>query len=173
MMKVMPKSTSIGPAERRGLDAAKQANTGQLLLKCARLLDEAAIARVNRRSEMPVVLRPAHTKLFPHIDFAGTRISTVAERLGVTKQAVSQLCVELAELGVVALDPDPDDGRAKRVRFTRKGMEAIHHGLGVLSGIERELAAAVGEARMAALQRTLQALVPVLEKLASPPAPSE
>ena len=114
-------------------------------------------------------MRPAHTKLFPHIDFAGTRISTVADRLGVTKQAVSQLCGELAEMGVVALDPDPDDGRAKRVRFTRKGLEAIHHGLGVLAGIERELAAAVGEARMAALQRTLAALVPVLETLAAPP----
>jgi DNA-binding MarR family transcriptional regulator len=169
MMPLMSKSTPIAPVERQGLDAAKQANTGQLLLKCARLLDEAAIARVNRQAEMPVVLRPAHTKLFPHIDFTGTRISTVAERLGVTKQAVSQLCGELAELGVVALDPDPDDGRAKRVRFTRKGLEAIHHGLGVLAGIERELAAAVGEARMAALQRTLQALVPVLEKLAAPP----
>ena len=56
---------------------------------------------------MPVALRPAHTKLFPHIDFAGTRISTVAERLGVTKQAVSQLCGELAELGVVALESRP------------------------------------------------------------------
>jgi DNA-binding MarR family transcriptional regulator len=168
MMDVMSKSTPIAPAERQGLEVAKQANTGQLLLRCARLLDEAAIARVNRQAGMPVTLRPAHTKLFPHIDFAGTRISTVADRLGVTKQAVSQLCSELAELGVVALDPDPDDGRAKRVRFTRKGLEAIHHGLGVLAGIERELAAAVGEARMAALQRTLATLVPVLEKLATP-----
>jgi DNA-binding MarR family transcriptional regulator len=167
MMVVMPKTT-IGPAERQGLEAAKQASTGQLLLKCARLLDEAAVARVNRQSGMPLTLRPAHTKLFPHIDFEGTRVSTVAERLGVTKQAVSQLCSELAELGVVALDPDPDDGRAKRVRFTRKGLEAIHHGLGVLAGLERELTAAVGEARMAALQRTLAALVPVLQKLAPP-----
>src|SRR5688572_28733858 len=151
MMNLMSKSRPIAPGERQGLEVAKQANTGQLLLKCARLLDETAIARVNRQSGMPVTLRPAHTKLFPHIDFAGTRISTVADRLGVTKQAVSQLCGELQELGVVALDPDPDDGRAKRVRFTRKGLEAIHHGLGVLAGIERELAAAVGEARMAAL----------------------
>lgn len=159
---------TIVPAERQSLDAAKQANTGQLLLKCARLLDEAAIARVNREAGMQLRLRPAHTKLFPHIDFEGTRISTVADRLGVSKQAVSQLCGELAELGVVALDPDPDDGRAKRVRFTRKGLEAIHHGLSVLAGIERELVAAVGAARMAALRRTLAALVPVLEKLAPP-----
>jgi DNA-binding MarR family transcriptional regulator len=158
---------TIAPPERQSLDVAKQASTGQLLLKCARLLDEAAIARVNREAGMPLVLRPAHTKLFPHIDFDGTRISTVADRLGVSKQAVSQLCGELAELGVVALDPDPEDGRAKRVRFTRKGLEAIHHGLGVLAGIERELAAEVGGARMAELRRTLAALLPVLEKLGS------
>lgn len=157
----------VAPAQRQSLDAAKRANTGQLLLKCARLLDEAAIARVNRSAAMPLVLRPAHTKLFPHIDFDGTRISTVADRLDVSKQAVSQLCGELAELGVVALDADPDDGRAKRVRFTRKGLEAIHHGLGVLAGIEQELTAVVGVTRMAALRRTLAELVPVLEKLRS------
>jgi hypothetical protein len=45
MMTVMSRSTPIAPGERQGLEAAKQANTGQLLLKCARLLDEAAVAR--------------------------------------------------------------------------------------------------------------------------------
>src|SRR6185295_7105488 len=138
----MPRPT-IAPGERDALEAAKRASTGQLLLKCARLWDEVAIARVNREAkarglDMPA-LRPAHTKLFPHFDFAGARRVTIADRLGVTKQAVSQWISELEEMKVVELVPDPDDARAKRVRFTRRGLEGIHHGLTVLRGIEDEL----------------------------------
>src|SRR5262245_1592232 len=160
-------SGMIKPADRKALEKAKQESAGQLLLKCARLLDEAAIARVNRQAGAPV-LRPAHTKLFPHIDFEGTRIVTVADRLGVSKQAASQWIAELAELEVVELVPDPDDGRAKRVRFTARGLAAIHHGLGVLRQIEQELAARVGARRMAGLKATLAQLAPILESLAAP-----
>jgi DNA-binding MarR family transcriptional regulator len=131
----------IGQSEKKKLEEAKRASAGQLLLKCARLLDEVAVARVNRQAGAPV-LRPAHTKLFPHIDFQGTRIGTIAERLGVTKQAVSAWIAELAELKVVEVIPDPADGRAKQVRFTRLGLQGIHHGLSVLRQIEDELASA-------------------------------
>ncbi|HEY5449923.1 MAG TPA: hypothetical protein VIQ54_14305, partial [Polyangia bacterium] len=69
-------------------------------------------------------------------------------------------------VAVVAI-ADPDDGRAKRVRFTSRGVEAIHHGLGVLRGIEDEVTAQVGARRMAALRETLADLVPALEALHS------
>ena len=164
-----PAKPAIPGDELSGLARAKQASTGQLLLKSARLLDELAIARVNQEGQAssgaPPALRPVHTKLFPHIDFEGTRLGTIAERLGVTKQAVSQWVAELAETGVLELVPDPEDGRAKRVRFTPRGVEAIHHGLGVLRGIETELAARIGAKRMAALADALAALVPALEAL--------
>jgi DNA-binding MarR family transcriptional regulator len=156
--------TSISQAKLQSLAQAKQASAGQLLLKAARLLDETAVARVNRAARS-AALRPVHTKLFPHIDFQGTRLVAIAERLGVTKQAVSQWVSELAEMGVVELVADPDDGRAKRVRFTHRGVEAIHHGLDVLRGIEEEAAARVGARRMSALRETLADLVPALEAL--------
>lgn len=156
----------ISPARLQAVAQAKQASTGQLLLKAARLFDETAVARVNRAARA-AALRPVHTKLFPHIDFEGTRLVAIAERLGVTKQAVSQWVSELAEMGVVELVADPDDGRAKRVRFTARGVDAIHHGLGILRGIEDEVTAAVGARRMAALRKTLADLVPALEALHS------
>jgi hypothetical protein len=43
----------------------------------------------------------------------------------------------------------------------------IHHGLGILRGIEDEVTAAVGARRMAALRETLADLVPALEVLHS------
>jgi len=167
-----PRKAPISDAKRQSLARAKQSSVGQLLLKAARLLDETAVARVNRAARS-AALRPVHTKLFPHIDFEGTRLVTIAERLGVTKQAVSQWVSELAEMGVVELVADPDDGRAKCVRFTPRGVEAIEHGLGVLRGIEEEVAARVGARRMATLRETLADLVPALEALRAREAAGE
>jgi DNA-binding MarR family transcriptional regulator len=152
------------PADLQALEKEKRASVGQLLFKCARLLNERAIARVNREPGR-AQLRPAHTNLFPHIDFAGTRLTDIARRIGISKQAVGQLVADLEEMGVVELLADPDDGRAKRVRFTNRGTAAIRHGLDVLRTIETQLTERIGETHMRALHRALLALLPALEEL--------
>jgi DNA-binding MarR family transcriptional regulator len=146
------------------LDRVKRASVGQLLLKGARLLDERALARVNRQGPR-ITLRPAHTSLFPHIDQEGTRLTELARRLGVTKQAAGQLVSDLEELGVLERVDDPADGRAKLVRFTETGLRALHHGLSVLRIIEQELERRLGKTRMRQLQ---EALLEVVEELSRP-----
>ncbi len=138
------------------LERKKRASAAQLLFKCARIVNERAIARLRAETGLPV--RVAHTLLFPHLDFEGVRATEIAEKLGVTKQAVGQLIDELEAMGAVERVPDPKDGRAKLVRFSAKGRDGIVHGLGVLGEIERELAAAIGEQRFAALHDALLAL---------------
>ena len=154
----------VKASDLQALEKEKQASVGQLLFKSARLLNERALARVNRETGQPA-LRPAHTNLFPHIDFEGTRLSDVAKRIGITKQAVGQLVADLEQMGVVELLADPDDGRAKLVRFTSKGLAAIRHGLDVLRGIEAQLAERIGDRHYRALHHALSALVPALEQL--------
>ena len=132
-----------------------------------RLLNERAIARVNAQRSTPT-LRQAHTNLFPHIDFQGVRITELARRLDISKQAVSQSVAELEALGVVELLVDPEDARAKLVRFTAKGAEGIAQGLRVLGELELELEARIGERHMRALHRALLAAANALE-----PAPSD
>lgn len=143
------------------LEGVKRASVGQLLLKSARLLDERALDRVNREVRK-IRLRPAHTSLFPHIDKEGTRLTELARRLGVTKQAVGQLVTDLEGLDVLERVDDPADGRAKLVRFTDKGLKALNHGLTVLRGIEGELERRLGPGRMQAL---LEALSDVVDEL--------
>jgi DNA-binding MarR family transcriptional regulator len=145
------------------LEAAKRASVGQLLLKGARLLDERALGRVNRKGP-GVVLRPAHTSLLPHIDREGTRLTELARRLGVTKQAVGQLVGDLESTGVLARIDDPEDGRAKLVRFTDKGLQAIHHGLSVLRDIEGQLTQRLGARRMRELHAALAEIVDELSR---------
>lgn len=152
------------------LEAAKRASTGQLLFKAARLWNEAAVARVGAMGASG--LRVSHTGVFPHIDLEGTRASVIAERMGISKQAVGRLIDDLEQMGVVARQPDPRDGRAQLVVWTEQGRQGLLHGLGVLREMEAELVARVGEARMLALRETLAELVvcltPAEPGLASP-----
>jgi DNA-binding MarR family transcriptional regulator len=164
--KPKPKPTPPQPFATR-LEASKDASTLQLLFKAARLLDESALARAARESGRPP-LRRSHTSLLPHIDLAGTRITDLAQRLGVSKQAASQLVDDLEARGVLARAPDAEDARARRVVFTEQGRQALLEGLTLLQRIERELAQAIGETTMAQLH---QALVAILATLAAPPQP--
>ena len=144
-------------------EAAKHQSVGQLLFKAARLWNEAAIQLVRALGEPR--LRIAHTAVFPHLDIeGGTRITELAKRMGVSKQAAQQLVDDLVEMGLVAREPDPSDKRANRVVWTARGKEGLMHGVGVLTEMERELAAGVGEATMDQLRVGLWAVLETLER---------
>lgn len=132
-------------------------STFELLFRAARLVNERAIARI--QAEGVSQLRPAHTQLFPHISDDGIRQTVLAERLGVTKQAIGPLIDDLEAERVVERVDDPADRRAKLVRWTPKGRRALRHGLGVLAELERELAREVGAKRLESLADTLEALI--------------
>lgn len=144
------------------LDAAKRETSLELLFRCARLVNEAAIERVRAASKEE--LRAAHTALFPHVSLEGTRLTELAARLGVSKQAVGQLVDELEAMGVLERVPDPTDGRARLVRWSAKGRRAMLHGLSVLRDLERELEASIGARRMDELRRALRALEPAIPR---------
>lgn len=139
------------------LEARKARSTIQLLFKAARLLNERAIARVRSRTNRPV--RIAHTTLLPHVDLEGTRLTVLASRLGVTKQAAGQLVDELVEMGMLERAPDPADARAKLVRFSEQGRAALFDGLAVLDELEADVAKAIGAAKMRTLHDALAAIV--------------
>ncbi len=141
----------------RRLADAKANSTVQLLFKAARLLNERAIERLRQRTKKPV--RTAHTSLLPHIDLEGTRLTDLASRLGVTKQAAGQLVDELVVMGMLERVADPTDARAKLVRFSKRGKAALLDGLGVLREIEEEIRAKLGDATMRVLHSALASVV--------------
>ena len=51
----------------------------------------------------------------------GVRPGTLAERAGMSKQAMNQLLRSLEALGYLARSDAPDEGRARIVRLTRRG----------------------------------------------------
>lgn len=137
-------------------------STFELLFRAARLVNERAVARVQASGGQ---LRTAHTALLPHITSAGVRLTELADKLGVTKQAVGPLVDDLEREGIVERVDDPADRRAKLIRWTKRGERALLDGIGVLAALERDLAKSVGKQRMAALADTLEALIAAVEEL--------
>ncbi len=144
--------------DEKEFERLKRQSVAQLLFKCARLVNERALERVNQRLRGGPPLRASHTALFPHLSAEGVRGADLAKKLGVTKQAVSQLVTELEEWGVVEQVTDPNDGRAKLVRFTPKGEQGLLQGLAVLGELESELSERIGKRKMGELHTALLAL---------------
>ena len=146
------------------LASAKARNLGHLLLRCARLYNEAGVARVREVANLPD-LRPAHMQVIPHLDLDGTRQTTLAQRMGMTKQAAGELITDLERMGVVERVADPADRRARIVRLTPTAREGLLVGLGVLAQLEARLREEVGDARIERLLDDLLVLLPAVERL--------
>jgi len=90
---------------------------------------------------------------FPGPD--GVRPSALAERAGMSKQAMNQLFRSLESLGYIVRSDAPDEGRARIIRFTKRGRAAYSKVHDILRNIEREWSAELGPARFAQLKELL------------------
>jgi DNA-binding MarR family transcriptional regulator len=93
---------------------------------------------------------------FPGPD--GIRPSALAERAGVSKQAMNQLLKTLEALGYVTRATVPDESGARIVRFTKRGHAAYRKSADILEDIEREWSKELGAKRFAELKILLGAL---------------
>jgi DNA-binding MarR family transcriptional regulator len=144
------------------LEQAKRQSVAQLLFRTSRILNEHAIARFRESTGLP--LRVAHTRLFPLIDLEGTRLTELAKRLGVRKQATNQWVDELLQMGMLEKRADPTDRRARLICFSEQGQMGILAGLSFLKELEKELCQEVGEEVVESLHIGLLALNDMLEK---------
>lgn len=147
--------------EQTSFEQRKRQSFLQVLFKTARLANEQAIERAQAVTGDDR-LSQAHTSLFPHISSEGIRLTTLAERLGISKQAVGQLVDDLEDMALVERVPDPSDGRAKLIRWTPGGREGLDAGLALLGELQAELAEVVGSD---ALQQAHQVLLRLLDHL--------
>lgn len=100
-------------------------------------------------------LRSAHAPVFMAIDPDGTRITELADRTHMTKQAVGELVRYLEGCGYLRITTDPADRRARLVTLTGRGWSAIDVGEQVIDGFDRWLADAIGEVAVTQLRDAL------------------
>ena len=137
--------------------AMREKNIGRLFQRAARSYSERAVTLLHERGFGDISL--FHTALISNLEMTGTRITTLADRAGVSKQAMGQLAKELEEKGYVERIKDPNDNRASLLRFTDMGKNALQAAYEVKLAIESEYAALMGEKKVAILRSLLEEVV--------------
>jgi DNA-binding MarR family transcriptional regulator len=64
----------------------------------------------------------AHIHITRHLAVEGSRLTDLAQRAGMTKQAMGTLVTQCEAWGMVLREDDPADARARRVQFTATGL---------------------------------------------------
>src|SRR5579863_945110 len=90
---------------------------------------------------------------FPGPD--GVRPGTLAERAGMSKQAMNQLLRSLEGLGYIVRSDAAHEGRARIIRLTKRGRAAYSRAYDILRDIEHEWSAELGPKRFAQLKELL------------------
>jgi DNA-binding MarR family transcriptional regulator len=105
-------------------------------------------------------IREGHGCVFGFIDLEhGSRLTDLALSAGLTKQAVGEAVSELERLGYVSRVPDPGDGRAKIIKLTDRGMDAVIKGRRIFGEIEREWAKQIGPELVASMRQAALRIV--------------
>jgi DNA-binding MarR family transcriptional regulator len=79
-------------------------------------------------------------------------------RMGISKQAISQLVDVLVTMGYVARRPAPDDRRRTLLQLTARGRGAARIIDETVAGMEADMATTIGRERLHELHRALQEL---------------
>ncbi len=104
-------------------------------------------------------VRPLHGYAFVRISAGDATVADVAEHLGVTKQAASQLVEQLVGNGYVARVQHPDDGRAWLLTLTARGRACTRAAESAMTAVVSGWRTQMGARDFSALQRALDAVV--------------
>ena len=104
-------------------------------------------------------IRPTHHAVLRHLDADGTRATELAERAGLTRQALTQIIDALEARGYGARRPDPEDRRAKLVVYTDRGLHGYRAGRQTIARMEHEFATLLGHEDYGRMRGALERLM--------------
>ena len=135
-------------------DRWRETHLGRLLGHAMRRFDARVLELMAHDVQVPLALSnlaardqvsAAHVHLTRHLALQGDRLTDLAQRAGMTKQAMAQLVDQCEAWGLVTREPDPVDARARRVRFTPTGLAWLQAFRDAVAQAEAEFRAEVGD----------------------------
>jgi len=132
-------------------------NIGRLLQLALRDFQTRCAEKLHARGYTQ--LSATHLTILSYIDPAGTRIVTLAERAGMTKQSMGDLIRELEVHGYVERSPDPHDKRAVMIKMVASNTTFLSDAYTIIAEIQAEYEAALKSSGMAQLRSLLKVLL--------------
>jgi len=135
-------------------DGWRLTHLGRLLGHAMRRFDERVLHLMAHNIEVPLALSnlaarsqisAAHIHVTRHLDLQGTRLTDLAQKAGMSKQAMGDLVDQCEAWGLVTREPDPRDARARLVQFTPTGLLWLQAFKEAVAQAEREFRQEVGQ----------------------------
>ena len=132
----------------------RQTHLGRLMGHALRRFDARVLQLMARNVEVPLALSnlaardqvsAAHVHITRHLALQGDRLTDLAQRAGMTKQAMAHLVDQCEAWGLVTREADALDARARRVRFTPTGLAWLQAFRDAVAQAEAEFRAEVGD----------------------------
>ena len=133
------------------------ADLALLLLGGFRLLVDSATAELADRGFED--FKPVHEFALRAIVAGAESASELGRRTGVSKQAAAKTIAVLVDRGYIAIAPDPDDARRKRLTVTPRGLDVMRQGEEILASVRAQWEKQIGRTELATLEAYLTALV--------------
>ena len=143
----MPSSLKMSPVKTEDI------LIGALLRVPAQAIHRRIIMKLNAAGFDELRLPHIAVFLFPGPD--GVRPGALAERAGISKQAMNQLLRSLEGLGYIVRYDSANEGRARIIRLTKRGWAVYSKIHDILRVIEREWSTELGPRRFAQLKEAL------------------
>ena len=149
--------------------APREMLIGALLRVPAQAIHRRIITGLNAAGFTELRLPHMAVLVFPGPD--GVRPGELAERAGMSKQAMNQLLRSLGGLGYLTRSAAPGAGRARLVRLTKRGRAAYATAHEILRDIEREWSAELGSTDFTRLKTLLLRVweSPLIREPSAPP----
>ena len=134
-------------------DSWRLTHLGRLLGESMRRFDERVLHLMAHNIDVPLALSnlaaraqvsAAHIHITRHLELQGTRLTELAQRAGMSKQAMGDLVDQCEAWGLVTREADPRDARARIVKFTSTGLAWLQAFKDAVAQAEREFRAEVG-----------------------------
>jgi len=126
---------------------------GALLRAPAQAIHRRLVRDLNSAGFSEIML--PHIAVFQYPGPDTVRPSVLAERAGISKQAMNQLLRSLEGSGYLMRGDDGSEGRARQVRLTRRGKAAYAKIIEILTTIEKEWNAELGAKAFTQLKELL------------------
>jgi DNA-binding MarR family transcriptional regulator len=135
----------------------RRRSLGRHLYTLYRIYDSRVLAGLHSAGFKDI--RPVHTDILRSVEVGGSRVTDVATRCNITKQAAGQVIKELVSLGYVSQMTDRKDTRVRMVIFTARGMNLIVHLGGIFKRIDSKLADVIGKKELAAFRLQVDQMI--------------
>lgn len=128
---------------------------GQLLLLAFRWFDDSLLSTL-KENGWPE-LSHSQSLVMAHLLRDPIRISELARRIGVSRQACQKSVRELERVGLVVTCVDPSNASAKLVALTESGKSNIEAAVNAFAEIETALSERIGQSAVSRMRKALQA----------------